>query len=83
MELPIRTCTGCRRTDEKRNMTRVVRTAGGAAVDREQVMPGRGGYVHRAHACVETAVKRGGLARTLRCQVSPALLAVLKDEGLS
>ncbi len=64
-------------------MLRVVRTANGVSLDRRQRMPGRGAYVHREASCVEAAVKRGGLARTLRCQVSTAFLAVLKDEGLS
>ncbi|MBI4509141.1 MAG: YlxR family protein [Deltaproteobacteria bacterium] len=55
-------------------MLRVVRSQGKVAVDPRQVLPGRGAYVHRDATCIEVAVKRGGLTRTLRCEV-PFLLA--------
>jgi uncharacterized protein len=55
-------------------MFRVVRTEKGAALDPRQVLPGRGAYVHVDASCLEAAVKRGGLARTLRCKVGNGLL---------
>ena len=55
-------------------MLRVVRTIQGVAVDPGQVLPGRGAYVHHDAGCMELAVKRGGLARTLRAHVPPTLL---------
>jgi predicted RNA-binding protein YlxR (DUF448 family) len=55
-------------------MLRVVRTNQGVAIDPQQVLPGRGAYVHHDSECVELAVKRGGLARTLRAQVPATLL---------
>ena len=54
-------------------MLRVTRDSG-VKVDPRQRLPGRGAYVHRDLRCVEDAVSRGGLARTLRCGV-PAGLA--------
>ncbi len=63
-------------------MLRVVKTEGGVAVDARQRMPGRGAYVHRDPRCAEQAVRRGGLARTLKCQVGAAFLEVLRSEGL-
>lgn len=72
--MAVRTCTGCRRKDEKGRMLRVVRTDQGVAVDPRQVKPGRGAYVHHDAECMELAVKRGGLARTLRAHVPPTLL---------
>jgi uncharacterized protein len=62
-------------------MVRVVRTKMGALVDLRQVLPGRGAYVHRQAACVESAVRRGGLERTLKCSVPATLLQELR-EGL-
>jgi predicted RNA-binding protein YlxR (DUF448 family) len=50
-------------------MLRVVRTDDKVTLDPGQNLPGRGAYVHRLAECVEAAVKRGGLARTLRCKV--------------
>jgi len=60
-------------------MLRVVRAQVGVIVDREQRLPGRGAYVHRDAACMAKAVKRGGLARTLRTPVPAAILAVLEQ----
>jgi len=54
-------------------MLRVARTTDGVKVDPRQVLPGRGAYVHHDAACMESAIKRGGLMRTLRCAVSASL----------
>ncbi len=62
-------------------MVRVVRTEQGAVVDRKQRLPGRGAYVHADPGCAERAVKRGGLARALACEVPAALLAALGNDG--
>jgi uncharacterized protein len=60
-------------------MLRVVRTEDGVAVDRRQRMPGRGAYVHADVTCIERAIGRGGLARTLRCKVPATLAHELRD----
>jgi predicted RNA-binding protein YlxR (DUF448 family) len=57
-------------------MLRVVKTNDGAVIDDRQVLPGRGAYVHRDVTCLERAVSRGGLARSLRTKVSAHLLDV-------
>ena len=67
--MPTRTCTGCHETAEKAQLLRVVGTARGVVLDERQRLPGRGAYVHGREKCLERAVKRGGLARTLRRQV--------------
>ncbi len=61
-------------------MVRVVRTKDGVAVDAGQTMPGRGAYIHADAECQTRAVKRGGLARTLHCEVPDSLLQTLMDE---
>jgi predicted RNA-binding protein YlxR (DUF448 family) len=45
-----------------------------AVLDPRHVLPGRGAYVHHDAVCMEAAVKRGGLAKTLRCRVESGLL---------
>jgi predicted RNA-binding protein YlxR (DUF448 family) len=55
-------------------MLRVVVTKDDVAFDPRQVMPGRGAYVHPEAACLDAAVKQGGLARALRCKVGSGLL---------
>ena len=54
-------------------MLRVVRTENGVTPDPRQTLPGRGAYVHDHTDCLDKAVRRGGLARTLKCQVPEAL----------
>ena len=55
-------------------MLRVVKRNDDVALDPRQILPGRGAYVHHDQACMEAAVKRGGLARTLRGRVGSGLL---------
>jgi predicted RNA-binding protein YlxR (DUF448 family) len=51
-------------------MLRVVRAADGRVdVDTTGGAPGRGAYVHRADACIDAAIRGGGLARGLRGRV--------------
>ena len=64
-------------------MVRVVRTQDGVKVDPEQRMPGRGAYVHDLTECFELAVKKGGLARTLRTAVAPTLLTAYAAQAPS
>jgi predicted RNA-binding protein YlxR (DUF448 family) len=68
---PQRTCIGCRRTQDKAALIRVVwRDGVGIVVDREQRLPGRGCYVYPE--CVETALHRKAFGRALRRVVDPA-----------
>jgi hypothetical protein len=60
-------------------MVRVVRQAEDVVVDARQILPGRGAYVHPRLACMERAVRRGGLARTLKTAVPQELLQALSD----
>jgi predicted RNA-binding protein YlxR (DUF448 family) len=67
-------------------MLRIVKTELGVEVDPEQRRSGRGAYVHRDVACLESAVKRGGLGKTLRCAVPAEIyakaVAVLGSQGI-
>jgi uncharacterized protein len=69
---PQRTCTGCRATAAKRELFRVVRTPEGEMrADPEGSAPGRGAYVHRSAACIDAALRHGGLARSVRAKAGP------------
>lgn len=75
---PARTCVGCREVAGKHELIRVVRRPeGGAAVDVTGRADGRGAYLHRIAACVESARKKRALDRALRTTVQPELWSEL------
>jgi predicted RNA-binding protein YlxR (DUF448 family) len=68
MEVPIRTCAGCKSRRSQDELIRVVRGADGSArVDPgpRGKAPGRGIYVCPELPCIEEALK-GGFRRTLK-----------------
>ena len=67
---PIRTCLGCRAREAQSALVRVVAHDGALVVDARRRLPGRGGYFHRADACLATFARRGGFVRSLRCVVA-------------
>ena len=78
MSDPIRTCVGCRRTDRRDALLRVVRSRsdGAVALDLRARMPGRGAWLHRDRGCWQGA--RAGLSRGLRTSVSEHDLATMR-----
>jgi predicted RNA-binding protein YlxR (DUF448 family) len=64
--VPERTCVGCRKVADKRELVRIVMTNEGAAVDVNGKMPGRGVYVCRTRECLEAALKKNAIARGLK-----------------
>jgi hypothetical protein len=67
--VPRRTCVACRRTDAKRGLIRLVRTAeGGVAIDPGGKRQGRGAYLCAVRTCWQTAFKRKQLERALRLE---------------
>ena len=74
----VRTCVGCRGEAGKQGLIRIVqRAGGGAAIDTTGRAAGRGAYLHRDPACVETARKRRALDRALRTTIQPELWSEL------
>ncbi|MDB4968419.1 MAG: hypothetical protein JWN44_4108 [Myxococcales bacterium] len=64
--MPTRTCCGCQKRDEQRNLVRwVAEATGRIKIDDTERQPGRGAYLHRTRSCVEAAAK-GGFARSFR-----------------
>jgi predicted RNA-binding protein YlxR (DUF448 family) len=78
--VPQRTCVGCRETQAKRALIRVVRSPEGVRVDPGGKMPGRGAYLHDQTSCWERGLK-GALANALKTSLSveerDALLAFM------
>lgn len=65
--VPQRTCVACRRLKNKRELVRLVRTAGGdIEIDITGKKEGRGAYICPARACWEKALKGKQLEITLR-----------------
>ena len=87
---PVRTCVGCRRSDSRSVLLRVVaepRDEGNPAVvpDQRRRLPGRGAWLHPDIACLELAVRRRALSRALRCrvEVTDALRAWIEEMAQS
>ena len=77
--VPQRTCVACREVNEKRSLIRIVRGPEGVAVDKTGKMPGRGAYLHDSKDCWDKALKRGILARSLKTELSPEDMEVLRS----
>lgn len=75
--IPQRTCVGCRTVQEKRSLTRVVRSAEGVMIDNEGKQAGRGAYLHNLQSCWQQGLN-GRLARALKTEISAEEMAVLK-----
>lgn len=81
---PERTCLGCRKTKNKSELVRVVRSPDGKVLlDRTGRMNGRGAYLCRSGECVERALSSGALARALKAEIPPGTAAALRNEILS
>ncbi|HEX7805805.1 MAG TPA: YlxR family protein [Cellulomonas sp.] len=68
---PVRTCVGCRSTDRRSVLLRIVVSTDGAglpalAVDEGRCMPGRGAWLHPDPRCLELAERRRAFPRALR-----------------
>ena len=64
--VPTRTCVVCRRKDNKRTLTRIVRTDAGVQVDPSGKMQGRGAYLCDDRSCWERAVNTNVLDKALK-----------------
>jgi predicted RNA-binding protein YlxR (DUF448 family) len=68
---PQRSCVGCWEVRNKKEMLRLVRTTvGSLEYDPSGKKSGRGAYVCPAKECIDTAIRRGALARALSMPVS-------------
>ena len=78
---PLRTCAGCGLKQSQRAMWRVAAPNGAEpVVDLRYRAAGRGAYLCRDAACLEQALKRRALERSLKLKqaLTPALVAELR-----
>jgi predicted RNA-binding protein YlxR (DUF448 family) len=69
--VPQRSCVACRRVKNKRELVRLVRTAGGnIEIDSTGKKEGRGAYICPDRACWEKALKGKQLEITLRNNIT-------------
>ena len=68
---PERTCVSCGAKRPQRAMLRVAAIAGGEpVVDLKYCLPGRGAYLCRMKSCLERAVARRAMERSLKLKTS-------------
>jgi len=79
---PQRTCIGCRQTNEKKRLIRLVRTGNGTVeVDMSGKKPGRGAYLCLNRACWEVALKKNRLEYALRTKLGNENRQMLSEYG--
>ncbi|WP_026525017.1 MULTISPECIES: RNase P modulator RnpM [unclassified Butyrivibrio] len=81
MNKPMRRCVGCGESREKKELIRIIRdTDGNIRLDLTGRANGRGAYICRDEKCLEMAIKKKGLDRTLKVAVPPEIADELKKE---
>jgi uncharacterized protein len=68
----MRMCAVCREKDNKRQLTRLVRTADGVVIDPTGKLNGRGAYLCEQPTCWERALSTDLLSRALRAPLTDA-----------
>lgn len=77
----LRTCLGCGREADKRELVRIVRSPeGDVFVDPSSKRSGRGAYVCPEEACFEAAVRKDRLSRALKTTVKEDDIERLRHE---
>ncbi len=75
-----RTCVGCGEVHDKRSMLRVVRMSDGSIhPDETGRLNGRGAYICLSEKCLEAAIKRHGLERTLKTAIPQESIKEISD----
>jgi predicted RNA-binding protein YlxR (DUF448 family) len=81
--VPIRTCTGCGRKGPRGELVRLAaRPGGGLAVDVAGRLPGRGAYVCPDRGCLDLALRRRRLERSLRVNLTEAQRAEIVGQKI-
>ena len=62
-------CAGCRGREHKADLLRIVARDGVGVVDPAQTEPGRGVYLHPSRDCLDRAIKRRSIGRSLRAEI--------------
>ena len=77
----VRTCLGCRTRADKSALLRVVGQGGDVVPDPFGRMPGRGGWVHPTHECIDKAISRKAFGRALKLSVVHSVAQIEEFEA--
>ncbi len=76
-------CVACRTSRPKAELRRIVRTPEHDVVfDPTGRLAGRGAYVCQEQACLDTAIKKGALARALETPLPTAFLEAVTSRAI-
>ena len=76
-----RTCVGCRKSQHKSLMIRVVKTlAGEIKVDRTGKLQGRGAYLCKNPDCLKKALKKHQFERAFKTKAAAAVYDIINSE---
>ena len=79
--IPQRSCVGCNTVRPKSELIRIIRTAEGEILyDPTGRMNGRGAYLCNDIACLDKAVKRRSLERSLKSEISDEIIEKIRKE---
>ena len=79
---PQRTCIACRKTFDKPNLLRIVRSPNGeVSIDLSGKKSGRGAYVCGTEACRIKCAK-GLLRKHLNCEIPPEIYEQIKEASV-
>ena len=80
-KVPQRTCMGCQKKKDKRDLVRIVRSPEGEiSVDLTGKKPGRGAYICHDLECLNKVVKSKRLERSLETAISQEIYEKLKEQ---
>ena len=78
--LPLRKCVACNKMISKKDLFRIVSFESSIEVDFKQTKPGRGAYVCKSKECLDLAVKKKSLNRSLKKAVPYEVISLLYAE---
>ncbi|HIT60598.1 MAG TPA: YlxR family protein [Candidatus Fimousia stercorigallinarum] len=80
-KVPMRQCVGCQNMVSKRELIRVIKTSEGEIrLDATGKQNGRGAYICKKKECLEKAMKKHSLERSLKVAIPDEIYDSLKEE---
>lgn len=80
-KVPMRQCVGCQNMVSKRELIRVIKTSEGELrLDATGKQNGRGAYICKKKECLEKAMKKHSLERSLKVAIPDEIYDSLKEE---
>lgn len=83
LKIPMRTCIGCQCKKPKKEMIRIIRTPGGnIEIDKTGKKSGRGAYLCGNVECLDIALRKNNLNRSLKQDIPLETLKELRKAFL-